>query len=123
MKVENHHDSLSRFYILQPFEVSPINDKGALHTGDGPMPWKPFSIGVHETDRYHFDEQFRFLLSSLVHRRISLCYRNRQSASNRLVPSCALSKFFLSMSPDPFSLHLLPLAFLAEEADNQQPLL
>ena len=61
MEVENHHDSLPRFDVLQPFEVSPINDNGALHIRDGPMPGNLFSIGVHRTYRFHFNAQFHFL--------------------------------------------------------------
>jgi hypothetical protein len=62
MEVENDNDSLPRFDILEPFEVSCVDDKRSLHIGDGPMPGNIFGIGVHETYGYHFDEQFHFLL-------------------------------------------------------------
>ena len=72
MEVENHHDSLPSFDILQPFKVSPVNDKRALYIGDGPMPGNLFSMGVHETYRYHLDKQFHSLLFSGLYRRISI---------------------------------------------------
>ena len=61
MEVENHHDSLPRLDILKAFTVSFVDDKRSLHIGDGPMPGNPFSIGVHETYRFHFNAQFYFL--------------------------------------------------------------
>ena len=72
MEVENHHDSLPRFDILEPFEVPRVDDKRALHIGDGPMPGNFFSIGVDETYRFHFNEQFHFLLFRILPRRISI---------------------------------------------------
>ena len=71
MEVENHNNSLPGLDIFKAFGVSFVDYQRSLHSGDCPMPRNPFSIGVHETDRYHSDEQFRFLLSCLLPRRIS----------------------------------------------------
>ena len=55
MEVENHNDSLTSFDILEPFEVSFVDDQGSLHIGNGPMPGNRFITGLHETNRFHFD--------------------------------------------------------------------
>ena len=60
MEVENNNNSLPRLYILQPLEISRVDDNRALHIGDGPMPGNPFGIGVHETYRFHFNAQLAF---------------------------------------------------------------
>ena len=74
MEMENHHDSLPRFDILQPFEVSPVNDKRTLHIGDCPMPGNLFSIGVHQTYRFHINAQFHFLPLLLTHFLCIFCH-------------------------------------------------
>ena len=66
MEMENHHDSLSRLDIPQPFEVFCVDDKRALNIGDGPMPGNPFNIGAHETNRIHYNAQLHFLHFSLA---------------------------------------------------------
>ena len=55
MEVENHNDSLTSFDILEPFEVSFVEDQRSLHIGNGPMPGNRFGICVDQTNRFHFD--------------------------------------------------------------------